>query len=89
MNTYIVTCRLPEGGVVERRVKARDHRAAQQSLAAAGMTDIVVVDRETRADRHMNRTLKGVIFSVIIGMAAAGIGIWWFWKTFERFFRGA
>jgi len=87
MNTYIVTCRQPDGNVVERRVKARDHRAAQVQLAAEGMTDVVVVDRETRADRHVNRTVKGVVFALVVGLVAAGIGLWWFWRTFERFFQ--
>lgn len=86
MHTYIVTCKMPNGSVVERRVKARDHVAAQRKLRGEGLTDIVIVDRETRADRQMDRTTKGVIFSLVIGIIAAVIAIWWFRHAFARFF---
>lgn len=87
MNTYIVTCKLPDGEVIERRVKASDHKAAQQRLIDEGMTEIVIVDRETRADHPMSRSVKGVIFAFIIGVIAAGIGIYWFRQAFDRFFK--
>ena len=60
MNTYIVTCRQPNGEVVEQRVKARNHHEAQRMFEEAGMGEVVILDRETRADHVVNRRVRGI-----------------------------
>ncbi len=84
MHTYIVTYRQPDGKVVEERIKARDHLEAQRRLQEAGMDYVVVIDRETRADRVVNRRVRGVVWSIIIALPIAAFAIWRFMKFVSK-----
>lgn len=84
MNTYIVTCRQPNGETVEQRVKARNHQEAQRMLEEAGMGEIVILDRETRADRVVDRRLRGIIWAIIIALPIAVFAAWKFLEYVNR-----
>lgn len=45
---------------MEQRVKARNHHEAQRMLEEAGMGEVVILDRETRADHVVNRRVRGI-----------------------------
>ncbi len=84
MHTYIVTYRQPDGKVVEERVKARDHREAQRKLRAVGMDNVVVIDRETRADRVVDRRKRGIVWALVIALPVAAFVIWRFMKLVDK-----
>ncbi len=69
---------------MEERVKARDHREAQRKLRAAGMDDVVVIDRETRADRVVDRRKRGIIWALVIALPVAAFAIWRFMKFVDK-----
>ena len=46
---------------MEQRVKARNHHEAQRMLEEAGMGEVVILDRETRADHVANRRVRGIV----------------------------
>ena len=78
MNTSIVTCRQPNGEVVEQRVKARNHHEAQRMLEEAGRGEVVILDRETRADHVVNRRVRGIVWAIVIALPIAAFAAWKF-----------
>lgn len=78
MNTSIVTCRQPNGEVVEQRVKARNHHEAQRMFEEAGMGEVVILDRETRADHVVNRRVRGIVWAIVIALLIAAFAAWKF-----------
>ena len=83
MRNYIVTYKTEKNEIIERRIEARNHIAAGNSVARELSCEIIDVRRDDDEDedhgRRVGGPVKTAMTALVIGLLLAGVGVLVFW----------